>query len=82
MMLGSGNITESHHLCLQRICYLVRERERKVNFCNNSFSSFNKNIENKYYYYMSVIIYNTIVHIVHVYKCLNDMKRLDIFVLY
>ena len=55
MMLGSGNITESHHLCLQRICYLVRERERKVNFCNNSFSSFNKNIENKYYYYSYII---------------------------
>ena len=54
----------SHHLCLQRICYLVRERERKVNFCNNSFSSFNKNIENKYYYYMLVLIYSTVVHIV------------------
>ena len=64
IMLGSGTVTGSHHLCLQRICYLVRERERKVNFCNNSFSSFNKNIENKYYYYMLVLIYSSVVNIV------------------
>lgn len=60
----------SHHLCPQRACHLVRQKEKKNvdNFGNNAFSNFNKILgDNSSTTIISTTLY--VEYIQHIYLC-------------